>query len=62
MSRLMREDADQHLPQRESLHRDALTAWNHYQTTGPHLAEEEVDAWLARLEASEDADAPACHV
>jgi predicted transcriptional regulator len=47
---------------RERLRQDALSAWNHFQTTGLHATAEEADAWLARLEAGEDAEAPACHV
>jgi len=40
---------------------DALRAWEEYQATGLHLTGEEVDAWLARLEAGEDIDPPAPH-
>jgi predicted transcriptional regulator len=57
----MREAADQHVPQRENFRRDALAAWNHYQTPGLHLTEEEVDAWLNKLAAGENAEAPECH-
>jgi len=48
--------------QRERLRQDALTAWNHYQTTGLHLTGEEADAWLAKLEAGKKAETPKCHV
>jgi predicted transcriptional regulator len=41
---------------------DALAAWAEYQATGLHATAEEVDAWLARLEAGEDAEPPRCHV
>ena len=44
------------------LRRDALAAWEDYQTTGLHLTEEEAEVWLAKLEAGEDAKAPECHV
>lgn len=47
---------------RERLRQDALAAWNHYQATGLHLTEAEADAWLTKLEAGEDAEAPECHV
>ncbi len=40
---------------------DAQAAWEHYETTGLHATGEEVDGWLARLEAGEDADPPECH-
>jgi len=47
---------------REQSRQDALAAWNDYQATGLHATAEEADAWLAKLEAGEDAEAPACHV
>jgi len=47
---------------RQQLRQDALAAWNDYQTTGLHLTEKEADAWLAKLGAGEDAEAPECHV
>lgn len=62
---LMREAVEQYVSReemREKLRQDALAAWNHYQTTGLHATGEEVDAWLAKLEAGEDAEAPECHV
>jgi hypothetical protein len=43
---------------RDRFRRDALAAWAHYQTTGLHATEEEADAWLARLEAGEEAALP----
>ncbi|MGO4439782.1 hypothetical protein [Rhizobium sp. RAF56] len=46
---------------RSKLRKDALAAWEAYQATGLHATAEEADAWLARLEAGEDADPPACH-
>jgi predicted transcriptional regulator len=46
---------------RERFRRDAMSAWAEYQLTGLHATAEEVDAWLARLEASEDAEPPPCH-
>ena len=47
---------------REALKQEALRAWEAYQRTGLHLTHEEVDAWLAKLEAGEDAELPKCHV
>jgi predicted transcriptional regulator len=47
---------------RERFCADAMAAWVEYQATGRHATTEEVDAWLARLEAGEDAEPPACHV
>lgn len=46
---------------REQLRKDALAAWNQYQTTGLHATAEEADVWLAKLEAGENAKAPECH-
>jgi predicted transcriptional regulator len=45
---------------REQLCADALAAWAEYEATGRHATGEAVDAWLARLEAGEEADPPAC--
>lgn len=47
---------------REAFKQDALRAWEEYQRTGLHLTLEEADAWLAKLEAGEDAELPRCHV
>lgn len=47
---------------REKTRKDALDAWEHFEATGLHLTGEEADAWLARLEAGEDAEVPECHV
>lgn len=47
---------------REAFKQDALRAWKDYQRTGLHLTLEEADAWLAKLEAGEDAELPKCHV
>lgn len=46
---------------RERLRVDAAAAWEEYQATGRHATGEAMDAWLARLEAGEDVDPPACH-
>jgi predicted transcriptional regulator len=47
---------------RERLHRDAQAAWDEYQSSGRHVTAAEADAWLARLEAGEDAEPPEPHV
>lgn len=60
---IMREAIAQYLAReeaRERLRADALAAWAEYEATGRHATGEAVDAWLARLEAGEDADPPAC--
>ena len=46
---------------RERLRQDALAAWAEYRATGQHVTAEEADAWLARLEAGEDAEPPSPH-
>jgi predicted transcriptional regulator len=62
---IMREAVEQYVGREEKrvqFLQDALVAWNDYQATGLHLAAEEAEVWLARLEAGEDAEAPQCHV
>lgn len=60
---LMREAIEQYVQreeQRQQMRQDALAAWEEYQTTGLHVTAEEADTWLAKLEAGEDVDPPAC--
>lgn len=62
---IMREAVEQYVgreEKREQFQQDALAAWSDYQATGMHATAEEADAWLARLEAGEDAGTPECHV
>jgi predicted transcriptional regulator len=62
---ILREAVEQYVgreEKREQLRTDALAAWKDYQATGLHATAEEADAWLAKLEAGEDAEAPECHV
>lgn len=47
---------------REAFRQDGIRAWNEYQATGLHVTFEEADAWLAKLEAGQDVEPPACHV
>lgn len=61
---LMREAIEQYVEReerREQVRRDALAAWAEYEATGQHVTAEEADAWLARLEAGEDAEPPPTH-
>jgi predicted transcriptional regulator len=53
---MLREDSRQRMQQ------DARDAWERFQADGLHVTAGEADAWLARLEAGEDAEPPACHV
>lgn len=60
---VLREAIEQYVEReekREKFHRDAMTAWNHYQATGQHVTASEADKWLAKLEAGKDAPPPAC--
>jgi predicted transcriptional regulator len=62
---LMREAIAQYVEReekRESFRQEALDAWEGYQANGQHVTFEEADAWLAKLEAGEDAELPKCHV
>jgi predicted transcriptional regulator len=47
---------------REQFCNDAMDAWAEYQATGLHATAEEVEVWLARLEAGEHAEPPVCHL
>lgn len=47
---------------RDAFKKDALRTWEDHQRTGLHLTLEEADAWLAKLEAGEDAELPKCRV
>ena len=62
---IMREAIEEYVERQEKraqFVRDGLAAWEDFQTTGLHLTEEEVDAWLDKLAAGEDVEAPECHV
>lgn len=62
---IMREAIAQYVEReekREAFRQDAIRAWDEYQKTGLHLTLEEADAWLAKLQAGEDAEPPKCHV
>ncbi len=62
---LMREAIQQYVEReekREQFRQEALAAWAEYQATGLHVTADETDAWLARLEAGEDAEPPSPHV
>ncbi|MVW72100.1 CopG family ribbon-helix-helix protein [Bordetella sp. 15P40C-2] len=62
---IMREAIAQYVEReekREAFKQDALRAWAEYQRDDLHLTLEEADAWLAKLEAGEDAEPPKCHV
>ena len=61
---LMREAIHQYVEREEkraAFRQDATAAWNQYQANGLHVSAEEADAWLAKLEAGEDALPPKAH-
>ena len=61
---VMREAIAQYLEREEKheeLRQSARAAWADYQASGLHATAEEADAWLAKLEAGEEADPPECH-
>lgn len=47
---------------RDNLWQAGHAAWQEYQETGLHLTMEEMDGWMAKIEAGEDAQLPKCHV
>jgi predicted transcriptional regulator len=60
----MREAIQQYVEReekREQFRQGALAAWNDFQNSGLHLSADEADAWLAKLEAGDDAEVPECH-
>lgn len=61
---LMREAIEQYVEReerRQQVRQDALAAWAEYEASGQHVTAEEADAWLAQLEAGEDAEPPPTH-
>ena len=46
---------------REAFRQAGLQAWAEYQASGQHVTHDEADAWLAKLEAGEEAVVPECH-
>lgn len=58
---LMREAIEEYVAReekREAFRQEALARWEEYRATGRHVAAADADAWLAKLEAGEDADLP----
>ena len=51
-----------HEEKREQFCRNALAAWNSYQSTGLYATADEADAWLEKLEKGKDVATPKCHV
>ena len=62
---IMREAIEQFVEReekREQFWQETLSSSEHFHTTGLHLTDEEVDHWITKLEAGEDAELPECHV
>jgi predicted transcriptional regulator len=47
---------------REEFRQAALAVAEHYDMTGLHLTQEEMEEWMLKVEAGEDAPMPECHV
>ena len=61
---LLREAVEQFVEReqrRSQLMQDSLDALHHYQTTGLHLTQEEVEVWLDQWETGEQTSLPECH-
>jgi len=61
---LMREAIESYVDveeKRQAFLQETLAAWEEYEKTGLHATAEEVDAWLAKLEAGHDVEPPQCH-
>lgn len=61
---MLREAVSQFLEReekREAFRQAGFQAWSEYLATGKHVTHDEADAWLAKLEAGEEAVVPECH-
>lgn len=47
---------------REAFRQEGIAAWEEYQSTGLHLTNSEVKAWLAKLAEGNDVEPPKCHI
>ena len=62
---LMSEAIEQYVhrqEKREQFLKDGVAAWKDYKETGLHLTGQDINAWLERLDAGEDAELPECHL
>ena len=62
---MLRQAVSQYLTRveaREAFRAAGLQAWEQYQVTGLHVTHNDPDAWLARLQAGEEAAIPRIHV
>jgi predicted transcriptional regulator len=47
---------------REQFRLDTLASWEHYETTGLHVTDEEMDQWAAKLKKGTKTPPIKCHV
>jgi predicted transcriptional regulator len=61
---IMREAIDEYLSReekREQLRLDTIASWDHYEATGLHVPDDEMDQWAAKLKAGSKAPPLKCH-
>jgi len=62
---IMREAIDEYVSReekREQFRLDTLASWEHYETTGLHVTDEEMDEWAAKLKAGSKVPELKCHI
>jgi predicted transcriptional regulator len=62
---IMREAIDEYVSReekREQFRIDTLESWEHYEATGLHVTDEEMDQWAAKLRKGVKVPPPKCHV
>ncbi len=47
---------------REAWRQEGIAAWEHYQRTGLHLTQEELETWAAKISQGERVPMPKCHI
>jgi predicted transcriptional regulator len=47
---------------REQFRLDTLASWEHYETTGLHVTDEEMDEWAANLKVGSKVPELKCHI
>jgi len=61
---IMREAIDEYVSKqekREQFRLDTLASWEHYETTGLHVTDKEMDQWAAKLKKGIKAPPLKCH-
>lgn len=61
---IMREAIDEYVSRqekREQFRLDTIAAWEHYETTGLHVTDAEMDQWAAKLKKGVKAPPIKCH-